>query len=88
LLENIVDVTDLPIYDHYGDDYDTDLPKQPTAFTLSGNVLFLQYNKRNQLTYHSYIEEGIETTEGSYFPLFFSSFELLKENAKIMIGTK
>jgi hypothetical protein len=69
LLDNIADVTDLPIYDQYDDDYDNDLPEQPIAFPLSGNVLFHQYNERNQLTYHSYREEGTETAEGNYFPL-------------------
>jgi hypothetical protein len=62
LLDNIVDVTNLPIYD--------------------------QYNERNQFTYHSYKEEVTETIEGNYLPLFFSSFELLKENAKVIIETK
>jgi hypothetical protein len=88
LLDNIADVVGFPIYDEYDDDYDNDLPEQPTTFPLSENVLFQQYNERNQLTYHSYREDGTETTEGNSFPLCFSSFKLLKENAKIIIETK
>jgi hypothetical protein len=87
LLDNIADVTDLPTYDQYDDDYDNDLPEQPIAFTLSGNVLLHQSNERNQRTYHSHREEGTETTEENSLPLCFSSFELLKENAKVIVET-
>jgi hypothetical protein len=73
LLENIAYVVELPIYDEYDDDYDNDLPEQLTAFPLSENVLFQQYNEGNQLTYHSHREEGTETTEKKFFSfmLFF-----------------
>jgi hypothetical protein len=88
LLDNVADVTDFPIYDQYDDVYYNDLPEQPSAFPLSGNVLLHQYNDRNHLTYHSDREEGIEIVEGNYLPLCFSSFELLKENAKSIMETK
>jgi hypothetical protein len=85
LLDNIADVVDLPIYDEYDDDYDDDLPEQSTAFPLSENVLFQQYNENNQPTYHSYREESTESVEGNSLPLCFSSFKFLKENSKIII---
>jgi len=88
LLDNITDVVELPIYNEYDDDYDNDLPEQPTTFPLSENVPFQQYNESNQLTYHSYREEGTETPRGNSLPLCFSSFKLLKENANIIIETK
>jgi hypothetical protein len=88
LLDDIADVVDLPIYDEYDDDYDVDLPEQPTAFPLSENVLFQQYNESNQPTYHSYKEESTESAEGNSLPLCFSSFKLLKENSKIIIEAK
>jgi hypothetical protein len=88
LLDNITDVVELPIYNEYDDDYDNDLPEQPTTFPLSENVPFQQYNESNQLTYHSYREEGTETPGGNSLPLCFSSFKLLKENANIIIETK
>jgi hypothetical protein len=88
LLDDIADVVDFPIYDEYDDDYDVDFLEQPTACSLSENVPFQQCSERNQPTYHSYKEESTETAEGNSLPLCFSSFKLLKENAKIIIEAK
>ena len=56
LLDDIVDVVDLHIYDEEDDDYDVESLEQPIACSLSENVPFQQYIEGNQLTYHSYKE--------------------------------
>jgi hypothetical protein len=49
LLDDIVDVVDLPIYDEYDDDYEVDFLEQPTAcfplkmFLFNSIVRFISY---------------------------------------------
>lgn len=95
LIDDIADVFDVPKYDEYDNDYpinyDVDFLEQPDACSLLENDPSQQFKERIQSAYNSYTieyEENSELVEGNPLPLFFSSFELLKEDFKIINKTE
>jgi hypothetical protein len=54
LLDDIVDVDDLPIYDEYDYDCDVDFLEQLVVCSLSENVHFQKCSEIKQPTYHHY----------------------------------
>jgi len=91
LIDDIADVFDVPKYNEYDNDYavnyDVDFLEKPYACSLLENDPSQQFKESIQSVYDSYAieyEENSVLVEGNPLPLCFASFELLKEDFKII----